>query len=366
MSDALGLLDLPAPAPVVYPPQDRTLAPGDPALVQLASFVATVLQHDLGDAWAALSPGKPAITDAIDGTRDGDTAARRCFFSDPRRGYFEPADLPALFIYRGPQSTSQWLVADCQRLRSQVVVAWLAPPADVDPQRRQRDAFMQAIRASLHVALTQRRHAAWVRPDEAADPDGLKASFATSTAATTISSFDGALASETLSTARPITITTTAAPGAYNTTDGIEVTGTLANGLSHTESVYLTDADGGETVTTVFPFVSPTSVALPAMLLDTGAIEIGYAISPDARKGSLVQRACAFREMWLRRSQTSVLQAETVDGERKPFEAIEFFLDVAEDSAIDMDLRAFDPWDIEAHGTASHPSDDRFEIVIED
>jgi hypothetical protein len=366
MSDAVGLINLPVATPTVYPPQERTLSPGDPALVQLASFAATVLQADLGNAWATLSSGKPEIAGGVDGTRDGDTSARRCFFSDPRKGYFEPADLPAIFVYRAPQSTSQWLVADVQRLRSQVVIAWVAPAADADPQRRERDPFMHAVRSSLHVALTQRRHSSWVRDEDRADPSALKTSFATSTSPQTITSFNGALAAETLRTGRPITITTAASPSAYNTTDAIEVTGTLDSGLEHTENIYLTDPGGGETISTLFPFVTTESISIPEMLTADGAIEIGYGDSPDLRKGSLVQRACDVREMRFTRAQSTTIQVEMPDGERQRFEALEFFIDVAEDSAIDMDLRAHNPWDVEAHGTRSIPSDDVFEFVIED
>lgn len=365
MADTIGLVTLPIATPTVHPFTDRTLAPGDTALVRLASFAAAVLQADCGDAWAALSSGKPTIEGAIDGTADGLTAARRAFFSDPRRGYFEPADLPALFVYRGAQYGSRWLAADIQRMASQIVIAWVMPPAEEDLQRRERDSFVHAVRAAMHEALTMRRHRAWVIDSDRADPDGLKTSFATSTGAVTITSFDGALAAQTLRTGRPITITTTAAAGAYSTAV-IRVTGTLDSGLSHTEMVYLTDADGGETIGTLFPFTTPTSVVLPAMLSTGGAIIIGYGDVPDIRKGSLIQRACAFRSLSYARSVSGVIQVEMPDGERRAFEAVEFFLDVAEDSKPDSSIRAYSPWDVETHGTRTHPSDDVFEFVIED
>jgi hypothetical protein len=366
MADAVGLLDLPVTAPDVSPPQERDLSPGDPALVQLAAFAASVLQNDVADAWAVLSPGKPDQTGAIDGTIDGSGPVRRAFYSDPRKGYFEPSDLPAIFVYRAPQSTSSWQIADAQRLRSQVVIAWVAPPTEQDFQRRERDPFFHAVRASLHVALTQRRHAAWVLTDDQADTDALKTSFATSTSIATITSFNGALGSETLRTGRPVSVTTSAATGAYNTAAAITVTGTLDNGLEHTESIYLTEANGAETVETIFPFASVSSVAFPAMLTTTGSLTIGYDDRPDVGKGSLIQRACDFREMKFTRAQTTVIQVAQPDGERKAFEAIEFFIDVAEDSAIDMDLRAHDPWDIEAHGTRTLPADDEFAFTIQD
>ena len=366
MSDAIGILDLPVPTPDITPPQERDAAPGDPALVQLAAFVAAVLQSDVGDAWAALSPGKPDQTGAIAGEADGSGPVRAAWFSDPRRGHFNPEHLPGIFVYRAPQTTARWFLADAQRAVSQIVIAWVMPPAGVNEQRRERDPFVHAVRSSLHVALTQRRHAAWVLDSDAADADALKTSFATSTSTATISSFNGALAGEALRTGRPITITTTAAVGAYTTASPITVTGTLDSGLSHTEYVYLTDADGGETISTLFPFTEPTSVVFPAMATAAGAIEIGYGAAPDVRKGSLIQRACAFRSMSLTRANTGPIQVEMPDGERQPFDAIEFFLDVAEDSSVDMTTRAYAPWDVEAHGTYAHPSDDVFELVIQD
>lgn len=367
MADALGLVSLPATAPTITPPGAADLAPGDPALVQLASFAATVLQYDCGAAWTQLDSGKPDVVGGVDGTRDGTTVVRRCLFSDPREGYFTGNDLPALFVYRGATSTMQWHSEDVQRRREQVLVTWVAPLAEAEPDIRERSPFLNTIRASLHVALTQRRHPAWVRDDEAADPDGLKTSFVTSTSTATITSFDGALAGEDLETARRITITTAAAPGVYNTTDAITITGTLANGLSHTESVYLTDAAGDETVTTVFPFVAVTSVALPAMATTGGGIEIGYAASSAASKGSLIQRACRFREMRLTRAQRLRLEVQRLaDGERDTFLAVEVTIDVAEDSDIDAALRGHAPWDVEAHGTEAHPGAERFEFIIED
>ena len=366
MSDAVGILDLPVAAPTVSPPQERDAAPGDPALAILAAFVASVLQADVADAWAALSPGKPDQTAAIDGTLDGSGPVRHAWFSDPRRGHFSPEDLPGIFVYRAAQATGQWVAADAQRLRRQVVIAWVMPHGEENSQRRERDPFANAVLSALHVAFTQRRHSAWVLASDLGDPDGLKTSFVTSASAVDVTSFDGALASAALKTARPVTITTAAAVGAYNTTDAIAVTGTLGNGLSHTESVYLTEADGGETVKTIFPFATVTEVALPAMPTTGGALTIGYGDSPDARKGSLIQRACGFRVMQFTRATTGAIQVEMPNAEREPFDAIELFLDVAEDSAPDPALRGFAPWDIEAHGTREHPSDDVFEFVIQD
>lgn len=364
MSNSVGLLDFPVAAPTTTPPDDRTLAAGDPARVLVGSFAAVVLQADLGTAWTALSPGKPDLTDAVDGARDGTGPARKVWFSNPRSGQWSPEDLPGLFIYRAAQGTVARAAEDAQRLRTQLVVAWLMPRTDDNLQRRERDTFLHAALAALHHAFGQKRHAAWVVDTDLADPDGLKTSFATSTGAVTVSSFNGALAGQTMVSARPISITTTAETGAYNTTDPIVVTGLLADGATWSERVYLTAANGGETVSTIFPFASPTSVALPAMLSTSGSLTLGYADSPDVRKGSLLQRACGFREMRLARFSTQPIAVQRPGEEARAFEALELFLDVAEDSFPDPDLRAFTPWDIEAHGQKDGV--DVFEFIIED
>lgn len=366
MSDSIGLVSLPVAAPTTTPPNDRTLAAGDPARVLVGSFAAVVLQSALGDAWTALSPGKPDLLGGVDGERDGTSAARRCLFSNPRAGRFSPEDLPGLFVYRAAQATALRIVEDADRLRTQMVVAWVLPPTDDHTFLRERESFLHAALAALRHAFGQKRHPAWVVDTDLADPDGLKTAFATSTTAVTVSSFDGALAGQTMKSARPISVTTAPAVGAYNTADPIEVTGTLANGLSFTERVYLTEPNGGETVQTVFPFASPTTAELPEMLTTTGSITIGYADSPDVRKGSLLQRACAFREMRLVRAVTQPIQVQRPGEETRTFEALELFLDVGEDAFPDPDLRAYAPWDIEAHGQHGGEAVDVFEFIIED
>jgi hypothetical protein len=238
------------------------------------------------------------------------------------------------------------------------------PPTGPNEQTRERATFFHAALAALQLAFGQRRHVSWVVDTDLADLDGVKTAFATSASPVTVNTFNGALASTTLQTPRPITITTAAAVGAYNTTDPIPITGTLANGQSWTENVYLTDADGGETVQTIFPFVSPTEVELPAMLTTGGSLTIGYADSLDVSKGSLLQRACAFREMRVTRSMTQPIAVQRTGEEARSYEAVEIFLDVAEDSFADPDLRAYSPWDIETHGQKDGL--DVFEFVIED
>ncbi len=365
MSDSLGALHLPAPAPTVYPVDERTPAPGDPALELVGSFVATALQAELGAAWAALSSEKPDIVDAVDGSRDGTGPVRRVIFSDPRDGYFEPADLPALFVWRSAYQAYVRAAADAYRRRTTITIAWMPPRADEDPQRRERDPFVNAVSAALHKVLLERRHPAWVAAEDEADPDGLKTSFATSTSAVTISSFNGALAGSTMVGARPITITKSAAAGAYNVTDPVEVTGLLEDGASFTERVTFTDDSSEETVSTLFLFGSPTTVELPEQQTTGGTLTIGYGASPDARKGSLVQRLGCFCEWRPGRGALVTFQLKRPDGEPVPFRMFEAPLDVAEDLALDADLRSFSPYDIHVDGVRSDLDEEVFEFDLE-
>lgn len=365
MTDTLGVLELPAPVPVVYPVDERTPAPGDPALELVASFVATALQAELGAAWAALSAEKPDIPDAINNDRDGTGAVRRVLFSDPRDGYFEPADLPALFVWRSTYQPYVRVAADAYRRRTTITIAWMPPRADEDPQRRERDPFVNAVSAALHKVLLERRHPAWVAPGDVADPDGLKTSFATSTSAATISSFNGALAGATMVGSRPITITKSAAAGAYNPNDPITVTGLLENGVSFSERVFFTDDSTEETVGTLFPFASPTTIAFPDQPTTGGTLTIGYGASPDARKGSLVQRLASFCEWRHGKSGIATVQVKRADGEAVPFRMFEIALDVGEDFAADPDLRSFDPYDIHVDGVRGDLGEEVFEFDLE-
>ena len=364
MSDSVGTLSLPVAAPTVYPPADRTRAPGDPALVQLGTFAATVLQADCGAAWTALDRGRRDQPGAVDGTRAGSNVVRSVHYSDPRLGYFEPDVLPGVFVWRSKIGKWSWAAANCQRRTGQITVAWLPPRAEADPQRRERDPFTNAVYASLFQAFSKLRHPAWVTDADRADLDGLLVAFATSTSVQTISSFTGALAGQTMVAARPISITTTAAPGAYNTTDPIVVTGLLKGGASFVERVYLTDPDGGETITTIFPFSSPTSVRFPAMVSTAGTIAIGYSDSPDVRKGSLIQPAAGCAELHPSEGVYSEIRVRQPNADPMPFMAMEFPLYVEEDLAPSTTL-LFDPWDVEAHGTTTD-GDEVFEIVIEE
>lgn len=346
MSDSIGALSLPVAAPTAWPPLDKTLAPGDPALLTLGSFAATVLQADCGPAWEVLGGGKPVIVDAVDGTRDGDTAARSVYFSDPRLGYFAPENLPSLFVYRSEKGVRQRWSADFYRRKGAIGIAWLPPRVEEDLQRRALDPFYNAIATSLERAFIFCRHASWVTPADATDGDGLLVSpVASPLVETTITSFDGALAASTTKPGRPVQIITSAAVGAYNTTDPIEVTGILDSGVTFTDNVYLTNANGGETLVGLWSFRPITQIVIPAQLLSTGAFTFGFYQSPDVKLGSLVQRATGFVEMRQREGAVKDIQVKRPNAQPIPFRGFEMLLDVTEELTIDLAVHAelYDP-----------------------
>lgn len=340
MSDALGILTLPVEAPIVYPPDERTRAPGDPALVQVGSFAATVLQADIGEAWTALSPGKPDQPLAVDGVRLGTGPARRVWYDDPRLSYFEPNELPGLFIYRTGAAQFLRYTADQYRRKWAIGVAWLGPRTTEDQQRRERDPFYNAVEVALHRALVFARHRAWVLDSDLTDDNGLvEAPIATSLSPITLSGddFDGSLAATApLKTGRPFQLKTSAAAGAYNITDPLEFTGKLDTGVTFTDRLYLTQVNGGETVIGLWSFRAPAEVLIPEQLLTTGAFTLGFYQSPDVKLGSLVQRAAGFVTFQARTAEVKTLQVVQPVGDPVPHRAVECIVDVTEELAIDL------------------------------
>lgn len=354
MSDALGAAWLPALVPSTTVQGNTriitTRAPGDPALVTLGSFLATVMQDQLNAAWAVLDTAStPTRPDTVDGTRDGVGVVRGVHYHDPSEGAFLAANLPALFVYRHTKQPARYqrVAADAHRRIQPIVVTWVTAPVEVERQAT-RQPFANAVNAVLHHALTWKRHPSWVTPADERDLDALKTSFATSTGAVTISTFNGVMAGQTMAPPRPICFTATAAVGAYST-NPIVVTGVDKNGTFQDTASFAT-ANGGATVTTIFPFASPTSIALPAMLLTSGSLQIGYWDSPEKRGGSLVQRACGFSDMRLREIRFQPFNIARERGaEPVRLLGVEAVIDVSEDSYWDPDVHAQTPYTTEAH-----------------
>ncbi len=74
---------------------------------------------------------------------------------------------------------------------------------------------------------------------------------------------------------RSVSVTTASSTGSYNIVDPIVFTGKDINGNTITESLTLTNADGGETIVGVKPFASLTSIAVPAQVDVNGHFTFG-------------------------------------------------------------------------------------------
>ena len=302
-------------------------AVGDPALDVLLSFCKAVLNADAATAWATRAAGEtPPV--------------REVFAHDPVANDFVDRDLPALFMYRDNGGTYEDEGIDLHRENSTVKLRWVFPPTVQGPQAS-RDPIISGMSKTLAKAITQGRHASWVVADDLADNDALRTAAATSTSIQTITGagFTGALAGDGVHAARPISITTTAAVGAYNTTDPIVLTFLLADGREHSEDVYLTNANGGETISGIWPAALETSVVLPAMLTTTGTIAIGYADSPEVARGSLVKRAAGLSMLALvgpGKRNTMPIQVKGATEQPPPYRTLDFELRIQEICTIDM------------------------------
>lgn len=345
MSDTLGALSLPVVAPVVSPPEERDVAgAADPALVTLGSFAATVLQADCATAWEVLHPGRPDQPQAVDGERHGTGPVRRVWYTDPKLGHFSPEELPGLFVYRTERAQYPRAAADWYRRNRAIGLVWMPPRSEADTQRYEHEPFFNAVDVALSRAFVHRRHPSWVVVADQADEDALLPATVTSASPST-PTLTGNLAGTTLRTGRPVQVTTSAAAGAYNVTAPIVVTGILDSGVSHTDHLFLTETDGGETIVGTWSFRRITSIAVPAQLLTTGTFAIGYYASPDARFGSLVQRAAGFTAMQARVSEVKNLLVERPNDRPLPYRGLEFLVDVVEEHGIDAAEHAqfYDP-----------------------
>lgn len=354
MSEAIGLSWLPAAVPTRYTVGDRTSAiqtraPGDSALVPLGSYVATVMQAQLGAAWTALdSNASVVLPGTIDGARNGANIVRRVYYHNPRKGTFIGADLPGLFVYRfDAPAKGQRVAQDAHRRQGAIGLLWIpGEPPTGDIGIDEWSTFKNSVSGSLHNAMTWKRHPSWTIAADDAIPAGLMPSAATSTSAVVLTSFTGPAL--TASPKRAFSITTTAAPGAYNIADPILVTGKDERG-TFTVKLYLTDTDGGETVATVLRFADITKVELPAQLLATGAYTLGWWENYEKTQGSLVIRACAFSRMELREVRDVSFDLKRTGLENITVTGVEAIVDTAEDAFWDPDFRAQTPYAIEAH-----------------
>jgi len=286
MADQFGALPLPVPVPaarddLVPPIPAARTSLGDPCLDTLLSYIAAVLEYLLTSAWATRAPGSQI-----------NRAARFLSTNDPREGNLSDNQVPGLFLFRSKGQTSSKYAADLPSTEEVLILDWVLP-ADAQFKDKARGNIINAITKALVLAIEHGVHPAWVVAADLAQPTAVRLDAATPVAPTVYSDadLDGAIGGGTVYAARPVTVTT--APRAvptYNTTDPIVVTGTLPTGQGWTDTLYLTDPLGGETVATGWNFASAQSVAAPAQLLASGSWSFGFADSPEKPYGSPVRR----------------------------------------------------------------------------
>jgi hypothetical protein len=329
MPNRFGAMPIPA-APVGDQGREAVT---DPGLDAVLSFCTAVLLSDLQDAYASVNPGRGSVVEHVEAV-------------DPAvRGLPPDAKLPALFGYRTGTRSPDQVAIDYLHQTSTIRLWWVfAPRADALFQARAR-ALVNGVAKVLGRAIAAGRHRAWVVESDGEAPGSLLLPRATllAPATYTVAHFNGPLAGAEL-TPRALSITTTPALGAYNTTDPIVVTGTIADGRVHVEEVYLTDADGGETIPGIWPFATITSIAVPAQLATTGAISAGFVEAEAAARGSLLHQVTRMESLRLQsvtlRDLPIEIKMETVK-ERNDVPAIELELEVVE--RFDFDLSADPP-----------------------
>lgn len=299
MADRIGRLTLPVVPPRLTPAGQKTPAAGDPSLVVLGSFLASVIQADVGEAFAPLIAGFPDLTNGTEPGRDGKTAVRKVHHNDLRRALYTIADAPILAVYRGGRQGAgvERLSARQWRRTTNLIVQWMPVPMPLDIRSAEVSTFGNAVSAAIQGALQMGRHRAWVHDSDNPIPEGILRARATATSDTTLTDLDGTEAARTLDVARPVTASTKVAVGAYNTADSIVVTGLDGAGNTIDVEIDLTKVNGGETAQSVWRLARPTSVFIPEQLTTMGAIRIGYAASPMAREGSPLLEHTGFQEV---------------------------------------------------------------------
>jgi hypothetical protein len=344
--NTFGAITLPIASP------DTGESVSDPALDVLLSFCKAVLNAEASTAWGVRAAGETPIV-------------RETFAHNPEVGDFVDRDLPALFLYREGGGTFEDDGIDFQRENTTLRLRWVMPDGE-QIRRTDRTPILSGIGKALAAAISAGRHPSWVVATDLADTDALRLPAATSTSPQTISGagFNGALAGDGVHAARPISITTTAAVGAYNTTDPIELTFLLKDGDEFTEEVYLTNANGGETVAAIWPAALEVSAVIPAQLLTTGTIAIGYADSPEVTLGSLVKRTAGLSRLELAGpGRPNTLPITVEEGKTLRYSTIDFDLRIQEILIIDK-ASAFDSFsDADDEGAGQGPLPMFIEII---
>lgn len=343
MADTFGALEI--------PPAAGSEPAGDPALGHLTAFVAAVLNADAQAAWSAVFPRPDDARLAA--------VVRRAFTQDQLLGGWTEDDLPAIFVWRErgrQQDATQGYRTETATFR----LLWVFPK-DEQLRHVERAGMPRALMATLGAAIYQQRHPAWVAeadaagtegadpkaPTLAADDDAIALARPTQTSPLSLSgaSLDGEVGGDTLSPRRGLTITTTAATGAYSTAAPIVVTFLDWTGREQTATVVLTDADGGETIASTFEVASVVSVAIPAQLATTGTVAVG--LQTRAGRGSQLLERAGFMRLTLDEWQPTTVRVEVLDDDAEQrvarvitYHAVQATISATERHTVDPMVRA--------------------------
>jgi hypothetical protein len=266
MTDRFGALALPVPV-------------GGLAvrLSVLVAFCRAVLVSQAQAAFAAVAPLEP------------NEIVAAMFIEDPkRRSFVEQRELPALFAYEVKGQFDPDALGDgYNRSSSTIGLWWLFPPADKE-SRRSVDQIGGDLARVLAAACRDARHPAYVHPDDEADPDAIKLSFAAPAIDTVYSDtdFDGAIGAGNWPTPGRVLLTKSA--GAWDTSLPVVVTVVLSDGTEHAEDVYFASATDAESVEAAWIGSSVVSVAVPGQTT-TATLTIGRALNPACEHGSPVR-----------------------------------------------------------------------------
>lgn len=260
----------------------------DPTAFALLAFIVAVLRSHGAAEWAALRPRSAGDTEGLG-------VVRKAFVRDPERGSFASEKiLPAMFLWRR-QGRQEDATSDYRHETATFSLLWVLPPDDQGSKEALREPFVNAAMKVVGAALRQGRDPAWVDAADddvkastrLADDDAIVLPLATSTSSVNLSGagLTGLIGNDEMTPRRGLTITTSAAAGAYNPDDPIVITYLDWLGNETTGSVYL-EEDGGEVANPTFEAAQVVSIALPAQQLTTGQIRVG--VVARAGRGSSV------------------------------------------------------------------------------
>jgi len=143
MAHSTGALSWPLPVATA----GTTL--GDPALDYLASYCKAVLLYYCGTAWAARCPNEPVVRTA--------KAVRPGLYG------LSPAELPALFVWREPDSMNRRdeFTDDLESATSALSILWIPHPSDAADETGRAPMWF-AIGRALERGLKDGRLATWL------------------------------------------------------------------------------------------------------------------------------------------------------------------------------------------------------------